>query len=220
MRPSRSWLVAAALAACAPAAPTARRPAPAEPPETTTSADAGVPKTPVVFDATLAKKRLDAIDLSPCRALPPFVDESLQVHVTFSPSGDATDVKVSEPFAATPFGDCVEGKYRWTHIAAFDPPAQSITLSLTRGTVKRDPTLTRFDPSSIRSAMEKANLAECGDPDTRREVIVLVKPSGQVESMTVEGNDARAKCIERVLRRIEFRPYSGAPGPAVIVGID
>lgn len=205
------------LAGCAPA-PLPRRPPATTEPNETASTDAGAPKSPVIFDAALAKKRLDAVDISSCRALPPFADESLQVRVTFSPSGDATTVNVSEPFAATAFGDCLERLFSSVHVSAFDPPAQSMTTTLTRGAVKRDPTMSRFDAGAIRAAVQKANLAECGDVD-RRSVIVSVKPSGQLESVTAEGDDARAKCVERVLRRIEFKPYAGTQGPSVTIEI-
>jgi hypothetical protein len=204
------------LTACA-SAPPAPRPAIAE------SDDAGAPPpvldaaAPVPFDANAAKKRIAALDISGCQALPPLADEPISLRVTFGPPGYVTAVVIGPPFTATPFAECLQRQFWHIQIPRFDGAEQSIETTVARGAVKRDPNVSRFDPATIRAAVRNANLRECAGKTTKARVTVTVKPTGAADNVTVEGDyDATARCIERVLRRVEYAPYTGVSGPVTV----
>ncbi len=181
--------------------------------------------TPIPFDDDAAKRSLDATDITSCQALPPFADEPVPLRIAFARDGHVKSLIVGGPFGGTPFGECVRERYqRLVRVPSFDEGPAAFEARIARGPVRRDETMKRFDAASVRSVVHKANLAECaqtGGEATKRRVTLVIMPTGQPESVTVEGDfDARAICIERVLKRLEFRPYSGVPGTEVTVDLE
>jgi hypothetical protein len=71
------------------------------------------------FDRGAAAAALGSVNVGSCKK-PDGPTGSGHIKITFGPSGSVTTAQVDQPpFAGTPVGGCVAGKFRSAHIPAF-----------------------------------------------------------------------------------------------------
>lgn len=185
------------------------------------------PPANVPFDRAAAAKAIAAVDVSSCYEKPPTLDAQLHVDLTIMPNGRVSEASADPPYTNTEAGNCAAAAFKEVRVAPFvGPPVRmgrTVPHAPVRGRAEDGP----FDPSAVRSAALAQDLSECaelpGGGVERGKATIRVQPNGDVRDVYVDpplGGSPRGECVARILKSVQYRPYSGDPAVGVLVEIE
>lgn len=218
------------LAACGGSSEPAATPrAEGSAPAATTAASSGddTPPANVPFDRAAASKAMAAVDVSSCYEKPPVLDAQLHVDLTIMPNGRVTDASADPPYANTEAGNCAAAAFKTVRVAPFVGPPVRMGRTVPHAPVRGKAEDAKFDPSAVRSAALAQDLSECaelpGGGVERGKATITVQPNGDVRNVYVDpplGGSPRGECVARILKSVQYRPYSGDPALGVLVELE
>lgn len=221
-----SVFVLFAVAACGGSSPpaTTAKSEPSAPAATTTAPPDDAAPANVPFDRAGAAKALGAVDVSSCYEKPPVLDAQLHVDLTIMPNGRVTDASADPPYANTEAGNCAVALFKTVRVAPFVGPPVRMGRTVPHAPVRGRAEDAKFDPSAVRSAALALDLSECADLPgggvERGKATITVQPNGDVRNVYIDpplGGSPRGECVARILKSVQYRPYSGDPALGVLV---